>query len=89
MTWTAAPYSSGQNLALRTVRISSNLSLRSKRIRRTDFALIESELEGHSEAACKTADAPRASTDPTRHHLCDDDADDAELAVLALLAGKI
>jgi len=51
--------------------------------------LIESELEGHSEAACKTADAPRASTDPTRHHLCDDDADDAELAVLALLAGKI
>jgi hypothetical protein len=46
MTWTAAPYSSGQNLALRTVRVSSNLSLRSKRIRRTDFALIESELEG-------------------------------------------
>jgi len=70
MTWTAAPYSSGQNLALRTVRISSNLSLRSKRIRRTDFALIESELEGHSEAAFATADAPGASRDRARRYLC-------------------
>jgi hypothetical protein len=45
----------------------------------TDSAAIESE--GHPEAACAAADAPGASRDRVWHHLCDDDADDAEFAV--------
>ena len=39
--------------------------------------------------ACSAADAPGASGDRARHHIRDDDADDAELAVLSALVDKI
>jgi len=46
----------------------------------------KSELEGSPLAI---VDAPGASQDRARHHFRDDDADDAELAVLSALVGKI
>jgi hypothetical protein len=55
---------------------------------RTDFAAIESDLEVIQEAAFATADAPGASQDRARHHLRDDDADHAELAVFSALVDK-
>jgi hypothetical protein len=42
----------------------------------------------HSEAACPTVDAPGACGDGVRHHLRDDDADNAEFAVLFALRVK-
>ena len=65
------------------------LSLRQADQARTDFAATEAELEGHSEAAFTTADAPGASGDRARHHLRDDDADDIEFAVFSAVVDKI
>jgi hypothetical protein len=56
---------------------------------RTDFAAIESDLEVIQKQLSRLPTRRELAGTAARHHLCDDDADHAELAVLSAVVDKI
>ena len=64
------------------------LTLRQADQARTDYAAIESDLEVIQKQLARLPTCRELSQDRARDHIRDDDADEAELAVLPAVAGK-